>query len=130
LNPIELNRLSYPTKPHILDANLDKSEIGRYLRLGARYRASGKNPIAINPVWNSERLIVQKSVFTLHGSRFGLGDNKNRIPSLVGLPILKECKSRLRTELERIGVDELTIFPELEHSCRHLIWKAGLEVQG
>jgi len=127
LNPIDLNRLSYPTKPHVLDANLDGHEINRYLNLDAKYRPAGKNPIAINPVWNSERLILQRGVFTLHGSRFDLSGR--RIPSLVALPILKEWKSGLRKELGRIGVDEMTVFPELEHSCRHLKRRAKLEFQ-
>ncbi len=126
LNPIDLNRLSYPAKPRILDANLDGSEIIGYLNLDAKYRASGKNPIAINPVWNSERLLVQRGVFTLHGSRFDLSGDK--IPSLVALPILKESKDALRRELGRVGVDEMTVFPELEHSCNHLKLKAGLEL--
>jgi hypothetical protein len=126
LNPIDLNRLSYPAKPRILDANLDGTEIEQYLGLDARFRSSGKNPIAINPVWNSERLMVQRGVFTLHGSRFDLSGD--RIPSLVALPILKESKETLRRELGRVGVDEMTVFPELEHSCIHLRFKAGLEL--
>jgi len=88
-NPINLNRLSHPKKPRILDANLDGDEIDAYLKLDATYRRSAKTPIAINPVSNSERLILQKGVFTLHGSRFDLSGD---IPSLVGLPILSESK--------------------------------------
>lgn len=72
----------------------------------------------MNPVWNSERLIIQKGVFTVHGTRFSL--DKGRVPSLVGVPVLREFKPRLRSELQRIGVDEMTLFPELEHSCNHL----------
>jgi hypothetical protein len=40
---------------------------------------------------------------------------------------LKESKPRLRNELQRIGVDEMTLFPELEHSCSHLKRREGLE---
>ncbi len=127
LNPIDLNRLSYPRKPRILDPNLDGEEINRYLHLGAGYSPAGRNPIAINPVWSSERLMLQKGVFTVHGSRFDL--DGDAVPSLVALPILRENKSTLRSELERIGVDEMTIFPELEHSCRHMKRKAGLEIK-
>lgn len=127
LNPIDLNRLSYSKKPRILDANSDGHEIERYLNLDAKYRPTGKSPIAINPVWNSDRLMLQRGVFTLHGSRFDLSGDQ--IPSLVALPILSETKSKLRAELERVGVDEMTIFPELEHSCRHLRRKAHLDTQ-
>jgi hypothetical protein len=61
--------------------------------------------------------MLQKGVFTLHGSRFDL--DKDQAPSLVALPIVREAKGQLLVELERIGVDEMTIFPELEHSARH-----------
>jgi hypothetical protein len=125
LNPVDLNRLSFPKKPRILDANLDGSEINRYLGLRAISRPSGKNPIAINPVWNSERLIAQRGVFTLHGPRFDISGD--RISSLVALPILMESKAKLRAELGRVGVDEMTVYPELEHSCSHLINRAGLK---
>lgn len=125
LNPIHLNRLSYPTTPRILDAHSDEQLIGRYLRLGGRQSRTGRNPIAINPVWNSERLMVQRGVFTLHGTRFSLDDS--HIPSLVVLPILNQSKPGLHAELQSVGIDEMTIFPELEHACRHLKRKTGLE---
>jgi hypothetical protein len=124
LNPINLNRLSYPTKPRVLDPQQDMNIIISYLKLTGKQLPGGRLPIAINPVWNSERLIMQKGVFTVHGNRFSLDDGG--IPSLVGLPILQGSKAKLRTELERIGVDEMTLFPELEHSCVHLKRRAGL----
>jgi hypothetical protein len=96
-----------------------------YLRTGARRTPRGRNPVAINPVWNSERLILQRGVFTLHGKKFDL--DSGGVSSLAAIPILKEFKQKLRAELQRIGVDEMTLFPELEHSCVHLKRKAGLE---
>ncbi len=126
VNPIDLNRLSYPTKPRVLDPQQDSETILRYLRAGSKQATSGRNPVAIYPVWNSPRLIMQKGVFTLHGSRFELqGDG---VPSLAGIPILKESKAQLIAELQRIGVDEMTLFPELEHSCAHLKRKEGLHL--
>lgn len=125
LNPVDLNRLSYPKKPRVLDPQQDRDVIRRYLRMGPNRSTSGRYPVAVNPIWNSERLILQKGVFTLHGGRFGLDGG---IPSLVAILILREHKTRLHAELERIGVDEMTLFPELEHSCAHLKRKAGLGV--
>jgi FRG domain len=125
LNPIDLNRLSYPKLPRILDPQADDEIIGSYLCLSARSRKTGRFPLAINPVWNSERLMLQKGVFTLHGTRLSITGKD--ISSLVALPILHEHKQGLRSELQRIGVDELTIFPELEHSCQHLTRRAGLK---
>ena len=128
LNPVALNRLSFPLKPRIMDPQADANIISAYLRLGPKKARKGRLPIAINPVWNSDRLMVQKGMFTLHGSKFDLDDAKT--PSLVALPILKETKPQLRRELQRVGVDEMTMFPELEHSCIHLKRKAGLITGG
>ena len=124
-NPVDLNRLSYPALPRILDPQADNEIIRRYLRLGPSEKPNGRFPIAINPVWNSERLVLQKGVFTLHGTRLTLTGKD--VPSLVALPILREHKQQLRSELQRVGVDEMTIFPELEHSCIHLKRRAGLK---
>jgi hypothetical protein len=124
LNPVELNRLSYHTRPRILDPHVDSELILRYLRSGPREAKRGNLPLAVNPVWNSERLMAQKGVFTLHGSRFSLDHGK--IPSLAAVLILSGAKEQLRNELQRVGVDEMTLFPELEHSCMHLKRRCGL----
>jgi FRG domain len=124
LNPVALNRLSHRLSPNILDPQRDEQIILRYLRSGPQEAARGRFPVAINPVWNSERLINQKGVFTLHGSRFTL--DKGRVPSLAALLIPKESKRELLSQLQRVGVDEMTLFPELEHSCRHLLRTCGL----
>jgi hypothetical protein len=125
LNPVDLNRLSDPKKPRVLDPQRDSHLIVSYLKMSGKDHPNGRLPVAINPVWNSDRVMMQKGVFTLHGNRFSL--DKGKIPSLVGIPILREAKRQVRSELERIGVDELTLFPELEHSCIHLKRRAGLE---
>lgn len=126
LNPADLNRWSCPSKPRVLDPAEDSQTIYTYLRMGGKKAPRGRNPVAINPVWNSQRLIIQRGVFTLHGNKVFSLDGKDT-PSLTAIPILKESKPRLRAELQRIGVDEMTLFPELEHSCAHLKRRAGLE---
>ena len=126
LNPIELNRLSYPLRPRVLDTEQDKKLILRYLNSGVREAKRGSYPLAVNPVWNSDRLMIQKGKFTLHGNRFTL--DRGKVPSLVALLILREVKETLLSELQRVGVDEMTLFPELEHACMHLKRHAGLEI--
>lgn len=119
LNPETLNALGPAGEPRVLTAQEDAKLIGDYLKLGGRSsRRRGSKVIAINPVWNSERLILQRGGFTLHGTRFDL--DQEQAPSLVALPILNVAKARLREQLARIGVDRLTIFPELEHACLYL----------
>jgi hypothetical protein len=124
LNPIELNRLNDKSKPRILDPQDDRALISQFLRSGPRQPSKRRYPIAVNPAWSSERLIVQKGTFTLHGSLFSLDAAK--VSSLVAVPILKEVKPQLRLELRRVGIDEMTLFPELEHSCKHLKMRCGL----
>ena len=131
LNPAELNRLGDPSEPRILDPQTDRKLVLAFLNAGSREPKKRKYPVAVNPVWNSERIIVQRGTFTLHGTLFSLDRaldkaDKDGVPSLVAVPILKESKPRLRSELRRVGVDEMTLFPELEHSCRHLTMCRGL----
>jgi FRG domain len=124
LNPTELNRLGVLSEPRILDPQKDAQLILSFLRSGPRQSKRPKYPLAVNPVWSSERLIAQRGTFTLHGSLFSL--DRARVSSLVAFPIFRECKSRLRSELRHVGVDEMTLFPELEHSCTHLKMVRGL----
>ncbi len=124
-NPRHLSRLPGGSRKSSLDGPLPEKLIGRYIRLGARKRQRGLPTIAINPVWNSERLMMQRDAFTLHGStRFEI--DRTQAPSLVGIPIVKDAKPRIRSELDRIGIDEITMFPELEHICKTLKRRAGL----
>ena len=62
--------------------------------------------------------MTQRGAFTLHGPRFAL--DVKEAPSLVGVPVHRQSKERLKRELESVGVDEMPLFPELEHSCIHL----------
>jgi hypothetical protein len=119
LNPIELNQAVNPKLPRILDGERDGSIIAPYLSLGGRVSSRGKRTIAINPTWNTERIALQQGFFTLHGSRrFGL--DSAQASSLIFVPILQEHKESLLSELERVGIGEMFIFPEAEHVCNHL----------
>ena len=123
LKPIDLNRTNRFNR--ILNPQQDADFIAKYLRLDGGLNSRGLRTVAINPVWNSERIMLQRGTFTLHGSRaFAL--TRDAAPSLVGLPILRPVKLGLRTELERVGVDAMTIFPELEYACTLLQKRRGL----
>jgi len=125
LNPVNLNRQVDGKKPRVFDAHSDATLINKYLYLLGRKRANGRRTIAIYPVWNSERIMLQQGVFTLAGSRqFALSDQQ--APGLVCLRIKKEHKRVLLAELDHIGVNEMSIFPEPEHTCNYLTWRAQL----
>ena len=128
LNPQDLNREAYPKTPHILDANdqADAMLIRQYLELsGECDPKNGLRTVAVNPIWNSERIMLQKGAFTLHGSRY-FTVAPSRAPYVVYVPIPKKHKPTLLKELDRIGVNEMSLFPEPEHLCSHLKINAGL----
>jgi len=125
LNPIDLNREAFPKDARVFDPNQDARLIKKYLMLDGNRDPEGLKTIAVNPPWNSERIMLQQGVFTLHGSRrFTLTDKQ--APSLVYLKIEKKYKTILLQELERVGVNEMAIFPEAEHMCRYLKWRDKL----
>lgn len=125
LNPIDLNRDVDPKHPRIFDAHSDADTINRYLELTGKQNARGLKTIAINPVWNSERIVLQQGTFTLHGSKHFTLTSK-QVPSLVYACVPKECKNDLLRELQQVGINEMSIFPEPEHMCRYLIWRDRL----
>ncbi len=120
LNPIELNQRVDARLPRVFNAQRDATIITPYLALDGRtVPRRGRRTIAINPTWNTERIAMQQGAFTLHGSRHFDLDRKQS-SSLLYVPILREHKVSLLSELERVGIGEMFIFPEPEHVCAHL----------
>ncbi|MFC1885309.1 FRG domain-containing protein [Thermodesulfobacteriota bacterium] len=120
LNPIDLNKEVDQKRPRVFDVNNDYEKIKPYLDINGIFDPkNGLKTIAIHPTWNSERIMLQRGVFTLHGSKaFAL--NGKQAPSLVYVPILRKYKKVLINELEKINVCEMSIFPEPEHLCKFL----------
>lgn len=127
LNPIELNQFVDARPPRIFTLHRDAHVIESYLSLDGKFSSRGRRTIAINPAWNTERIAMQQGAFTLHGKRFSL--DKKQASSLIYVPILKEHKASLLSELERVGIGEMFIFPEPEHVCAHLRRAAKLEAE-
>ena len=125
LNPIELNQTANPKLARVMDSERDGNEIQPYFRLGAHVNPRGKRTVALNPTWNTERIALQHGCFTLHGSRKFELDRK-QASSLLYVPILREHKESLLSELERVGIGEMFIFPEPEHVCSYLRRKEKL----
>jgi len=125
LNPVDLNREKDLERPRVFDPLSDYTVIEPYLGLGGGRTSRNMRTIAIHPIWNSERIMLQQGVFTLHGSPpFVL--HAREAPSLVHVRIEAGRKERLLEELERVGVNEMAIFPEPEHLCRYLRESAQL----
>jgi hypothetical protein len=81
-----------------------------------------KSPVAIYPTHFSRRISSQRSCFTIHGSDpngFDHLPNKFR-PYLIKVTIPADKKHSMETSLSVAGIDEVTIFPDLDGLGRWL----------
>lgn len=85
----------------------------------------------IQPRFNNSRVLAQSGWFTLHrysktANRFvPLDQNPDAKKYLHEFRIPSESKKNIVYSLDRHGVTESTLFPDLQGLCRHLNWKHG-----
>jgi len=98
-----------------------------------------RHPMAIDPAFTAQRMLVQRSHFTLHGSDTrGIDEMKEELNLGRGLlqvvidlsdpeetPMGKA--EYLRWHLGLLGTTETSIFPDLEGLARELRWEYGLD---
>ena len=127
MNPTNINYNNLQIKEaRLADSDHDSALVCEYLSMGAHLTKAGtKTAIAIHPFHNSERIMLQRGCFTLHGNKPNDITVKTA-PSLVGIPILEQHKKKIITQLRSIGTDEMSIFPEAEHICNHLKYVSEL----
>jgi hypothetical protein len=87
-----------------------------------------KTPIAVKPPIRNDRQFLQRGVFTLHGGIM-FGDNEivkpTHIEELENFDYLKikipcDAKINMQEELELCGINEASLFPELEHQSQYI----------
>ena len=69
------------------------------------------------------RMILQQSGFTVHGTALAMEDLEYHDEILMGWDIPSNAKDTLSIQLSALGVNESTLFPDLEHLGKYL---AGL----
>jgi hypothetical protein len=80
----------------------------------------------------TKRLIVQSGYFTVHPwnqitSRFkSLNEDLTLGTRLVEIQIDSNSFSNFRDNLERLGISDLTMFPDLDGICRYIAWNNSL----
>lgn len=119
MNPLELSADIFGGKMRVLDPTEDFSYVSPFLGDGRGDRRSGKKVIAIEPALNNERIQAQRGAFTIHKCEES-DLTSELVPSLVFIPIRKGDKAKIIDGLSAIGVDEMSVYPELEHVCNHL----------
>ena len=122
LYPRRLNEISglVLNPPDDIPAFGDEKELDDYLP--SRVQAAGKskkNPIAIIAPRKFVRVYAQQGVFTiLHRQTVRINELKNDDGDpnhLVKLSIPRESVAQMRNELKYLGINRLTVFPQLEH---------------
>jgi hypothetical protein len=87
-----------------------------------------KGPVAVFPTHIARRISTQRSCFTVHGTDDDGLDKLRDKGGLVRVVIPSFGISAMRRELESCGIDETTIFPDLEGLSRSLSikWKSSM----
>jgi hypothetical protein len=122
LDPYELNRQATgredvipPSDPGVIER--DRKLVDRWLppRFSRDTRIPGK-PVAVYPTHLTRRISTQRSCFTVHGTDLEgmdrLQNNNERILAKIVIPSF--CVREIRRELETQGIDEVTVFPDLD----------------
>ena len=133
INPFELNNFSsgevvYFTDPITRDEE-DNEIVDKYLSDDSADLP--KYPIAIQPPCINERIASQRSCFTVNGvfrDAFSKihADSKSKF-QLVQLRISTSFAEKIKDEIVNAGINEATLFPDLEGLARELKYEFGME---
>ena len=120
LNPWALNRKSGYRGPVGTDF-----DIGKYLPPTYTGSRLPRRPIAIDPDFAAQRMLVQHSRFTLHGrDQRGIDQMEELLPASflykVVIDFERQEIDRWRWHLTLAGITETTVFPDLEGLAREL----------
>jgi len=117
LDPVALNNLGGHHRAHkrdILAVGMDK-ELEQFLPDQVSARVARPTPVAFIGPKNSQRMVAQSGTFTvMHAEPVPIetiGDKKH----LFKLVIPSDRKEALRKELKLLGVNNYTLFPDLDH---------------
>lgn len=113
LSPYRLND-SQINRPVLLLPD-DPEPIASINRAFDRDLPESTKVLAVRPSEVDVRLMVQLSVFTLHGGAIAMEDVQRHESFIIKWQIPAASKKMLRKELKALGVRASSIFPDLEH---------------
>ena len=76
--------------------------------------------LAVQPVEIDLRMMLQQSMFTIHGDRTAIEELPKADVFLRKYEIPFACRSSVAKGLEMLGIRRSTLFPELEHLAREI----------
>jgi hypothetical protein len=120
-NPFILNRANKASKiPRILTIGLDEfpDYESCFVRLDNEIMWKFQKPIFIQVPWTNERILNQKGFFTVHTTAEPMEESCEKFVRCV--PIKKEAILGVKRFLEYAGINEDTVFPDLDGFGRFL----------
>jgi hypothetical protein len=93
-------------------------------------------PVAVDPRFVAQRMLVQHSHFTIHGSDVrGIDEMLGELKiedqfHMAHMDADEDAVDRLRWHLALLGITETSIFPDLEGLARELRFEYGLDRTG
>jgi hypothetical protein len=116
-----------------------KQILGAVKKMGPKTRKWLASPVAAFPSRLNGRMILQSSMFTIHGGKWhrespkieddlprpmGLEEIDKRLPKneqfLNTYVVPKECKTKIREELMTLGIHFGSLFPEIDKQAAHI----------
>jgi hypothetical protein len=87
-----------------------------------------QRPVALQPPQQNDRLFLQQGKFTIHGGKINaenISIKIESIESIAGDSLLKitiplVAKKSIEKELLFCGINEATLYPELEYQAKYL----------
>jgi hypothetical protein len=125
LNPVEWNKraLEFDPSPGIITA-FDEEFLNGYMP-GPTTTPHKTEPVAVDGVYNSPRIVAQRGVFTLFGTsnkpmERAYVENNYPQDSLVKLVVSKTHVNDLLKRLIRIGITDSVVYPDLTGLAKEL----------
>lgn len=88
--------------------------------------------LVLRPTLNNQRIIAQHGWFTAHTyaqkvNKFvAMNKNKSLGSKVFAVQIAGSMKSEFMNRLDTLGVNNSTIFPDMEGLCKHINWSCSL----
>jgi hypothetical protein len=128
LAPGALNR-HFGEAPDILQ--MQRCSVHRLAKAAFGEAKSGDEVLASMPAEIDTRMMLQQSVFTIHGSAKPLEEFEGNEHFLMRFIIPATAKAEMRKVLQICGIDQASLFPDLEHLAaeltaerkRHVKWQ-------
>lgn len=125
LNPNDLNHSSVENSTVFFTDPLTMEEADRIVNdyLDDDLGKMPKYPIAVLPPYVNKRMTAQRSCFTVHGwvkNGFAALHKRFQQFDVVQLRIRTKSAETLRNQILRAGINEATLFPDLEGLAREL----------